>query len=283
VRSTILLHDAATDAPVLLADPSSLVASSAGAGWSGLALEHQHLPAAETPDGYMPWHLLSVQLSPPPGFHDEQDGRVRLAPGDVVFRPARVATRAAWTGPSETLNLVVDPAHVAAEIADSRFGPDPVVAHLAAALRHELAHGCPGGALLADGVRTALAAHLRARYAGRPLPPGPPRLSAAELARVEERIRAGLADELRLADLAAAVPLSPHHFSRAFKATTGETPHRYVMRRRAEAARALLGRPDLRLDEIARRTGFADRAHLTRQFRRWFGVTPSAYRAALRR
>jgi AraC-like DNA-binding protein len=91
---------------------------------------------------------------------------------------------------------------------------------------------------------------------------------------------ADLTEDLRLADLAAAVPLSPYHFSRLFKATTGLTPHRYVMRCRAEAARAMLARGHLGLDEIARRTGFADRAHLTRQFRRHFGTTPGAFRAA---
>jgi AraC family transcriptional regulator len=280
-QSEILLHEAASNAPVRLAGTSSVVSSSAGSGWSGLAVEHQHLPAAETPEGYMPWHLLSVQLSPPPRFEDRRDGSVRLAPGDVIFRPAGVVDRASWTGPSEVINVVLDPAVVAATPERSRFGPDPVVRHLAEALSAEAANGAPGGLLVADGVREALAAHLAERYAEARPAAGPRRLTRAELQRVLDRIHAGLADDLRLADLAAAVPLSPSHFSRAFKATTGLTPHRYVVRCRAEAARTLLRRPDLGVEQVARRTGFADGAHLARQFRRRFGMTPSAFRARL--
>jgi AraC family transcriptional regulator len=276
-RSEILLHALASDDPVRLADDSSVVVSSAGAGWSGVGAELQHLPASEPPEGYMPWHLLSVQLSPPTGFEDRDDGRIALAPGHVVFRPAGVATRAWWTGPSETLNLALDPAVVGVELDASRYGPDPVVGNLAAALRHGLADGS-ADPLLADGVREALAAHLRTRYAGARATRGPRRLSPAELERVRHRIHDGLAEDLRLADLAAAVPLSPYHFGRAFKATTGVTPHRYVMRCRTVAARALLARPDLGIDEIARRTGFSDASHLARHFRRWLGAPPGAFR-----
>jgi AraC family transcriptional regulator len=293
-RSEILLHELASDDPVRLADDSSVAVSSAGAGWSGVGAELQTLPASDPPEGYMPWHLLSVQLSPPPLYEVVRGGRVRerrrLAPGDVILHPAGVPTQGRWNGASEVINVVVDPAAVAraaseggAVPVENRYGPDPVVHHLAQALVGALANGGSGGALFADGVREALAGHLVARYGGAPRRPGGPRrLTAAELERVRARIHDELADDLRLADLAAAVPLSPHHFSRAFRETTGLTPHRYLMRCRAEAGRALLARTRLGLDEIARRTGFSDGAHLARQFRRQFGVTPGAFRAAVR-
>jgi AraC family transcriptional regulator len=288
-RSEILLHALASDAPVRLAGDASVVVSSAGAGWSGVSVEHQHLPASDPPEGYMPWHLLSVQLRPPPVFEERRDGRVtalRLAPGDVIFRPAGVPARGTWNGPSEVINVAVDPAAVATAGTaplESRFGPDTVVRHLALALVGSLAGGRSGGPLFADGVREALVGHLIGRYGSAPPPAaGPRRLSPAELVRVRDRIHDELADDLRLADLAAAVPLSAYHFSRAFRATTGLTPHRYVMRCRAEAARALIARTRLGLGEVARRTGFADGAHLARQFRRHFGLTPGEFRAAAR-
>jgi AraC family transcriptional regulator len=275
--SEILLHTRA-GAPRRLADPASIVLSSAGAGWSGLAFEHQHLPAVDEADGYMPWHTLSVQLTPPPKLVDEEYGTHRLAPGDVILRPAGIPGRAGWTVGSEVLNVAVEPAAVA-ELGEpprhSRFGPDPVVRHLALALREQLRRGA--GALVADGVRTALAAHLITHYAGGRLPDGPRRLTSAELGRVRERIDADLGGELRVHDLAAAVPLSAYHFSRVFKATTGLTPHRYVMRCRAEAARALLTR-GVPVESVARRTGFADASHLARHFRREFGASPTALR-----
>ena len=56
------------------------------------------------------------------------------------------------------------------------------------------------------------------------------------------------------------------------------------MRCRTDAARAMLARGgDAGLDEIARRTGFADGSHLARRFRERFGVPPAAFRAAVRR
>jgi AraC family transcriptional regulator len=292
-RSEILLHALASDDPVRLADDSSVMVSSAGAGWSGVGAELQHLPACEPPEGYMPWHLLSVQLSPPPLYEELRGGRVatrrRLAPGDVIFHPAGVPVQGRWDGPSEVINVVVDPTAVAgaadggAVPVESRFGPDQVVSHLAQALVGDLANARSGGPLFADGVREALAGQLIARYgSARPRGGGPRRLSRAELSRVRDRIYDDLAGDLRLGDLAAAVPLSAYHFSRAFRATTGFSPHRYVMRCRAEAARALIARTRLGLGEVARRTGFADGAHLARQFRRHFGLTPGEFRAAAR-
>jgi AraC family transcriptional regulator len=279
--SEILLHDPA-GAPVRLAGASSVEVSSAGAGWAGLAVERQRLPAVAYAEGYMPWHLLSVQLSPPPLLRD-RTAVVRLAPGDVVFHPAGVVTQGGWTGPSDVINIAVDPAVVPAEPAESRLGPDPVVRHLALALLAQLEPRAPAEPLVVDGIRTALAGHLARHYASAPVTGVRRRLSAAELARVQERVEAGLADDLRMADLAAAVPLSPYHFSRVFKATTGITPHGYVMRCRTDAARSLLARGDLDLDEIAHRTGFADGPHLARRFRRRFGQSPAQFRATVRR
>lgn len=76
--------------------------------------------------------------------------------------------------------------------------------------------------------------------------------------------------------------MSTYHFSRAFKATTGMTAHEFVVRRRIEAARALLERGGLLVAAVARRTGFTDASHLARHFRRRVGVTPARYAAISR-
>jgi AraC family transcriptional regulator len=280
--SEILLHDA--DGPVLLGRPGSVIASSAGAGWTGLSFEHQRLPPVERAAGFMPWHTLVVLVEPPPCLREPRDAGPdvvrRFAPGDVIFHPAGVPSVAGWPGPSEVVNVAIEPGAVSA-LTDrvpvaSGFGPNPVARHLALAL---LAAGRAAPRLLVDGLRGALAEHVARRYGGGvPRPRGPRRLTAAELARVRDRVESELHEDLRLADLAAAVPLSPHHFSRVFKATTGITPHAYVMQCRTDAARTLLVRGHLGLDEIARRTGFADGGHLARRVRRRFGVAPSALR-----
>jgi AraC family transcriptional regulator len=290
-NSRLFLHDRLTDRPVRLATDDTIVVSSEHADWDRIALERQHLPPSE-PEGYMPWHLLSVLLSPPRRYLDYDGGRARAVPqqpGDVVFRPAGVVTRAAWEGTADTINVALCPQTVqnvaaemldgaSVELSDSHFRPDVRVRHLAHALLHELEAGTSTG-LFVDSVRTALAAHLVRSYGHHaPLRRGPS-LSVRELQRVRDLVEVSLPESLRLADLAAVVPMSPYHFSRAFKATTGMTVHDYVLHRRIEAAKAMLERGELLVAEVARRTGFADASHLARQFRRRVGMSPAHYAA----
>jgi AraC family transcriptional regulator len=81
-----------------------------------------------------------------------------------------------------------------------------------------------------------------------------------------------------LRDLADAAGLSPSHFARGFKASTGLPPHRYLIRLRIEHGQALLRDTDLPIAEVAAACGFAHQEHLTRAFGRWVGTTPACYR-----
>jgi len=92
------------------------------------------------------------------------------------------------------------------------------------------------------------------------------------------RIEAHLGDDVRVAELAAIAGTSPQHFARAFKRKLGEAPYAYVRRRRLDRARDAVRASDEPLHVIAARLGFADQAHLTRWFRRRFGVPPGALR-----
>jgi AraC family transcriptional regulator len=76
--------------------------------------------------------------------------------------------------------------------------------------------------------------------------------------------------------------LSPYHFARQFKASTGIPPHAYVIARRVERARQLLQGGDLSLAEIAARAGFLDQSQLSRHFKRLVGVTPRKFRISAR-
>ena len=83
-------------------------------------------------------------------------------------------------------------------------------------------------------------------------------------------------------DLAKEAGLSASHFSRLFKRTLGQSPHRFVVSYRVEQARKMLSDPDLPLAGVAVRCGFSDQAHFSRLFKQVQGVTPRAYRASLR-
>ena len=99
------------------------------------------------------------------------------------------------------------------------------------------------------------------------------------VARAKELLGSQLAEPPSLEQLAAAVNLSPFHFARVFRRTTGLPPHAWLKQRRLEQARALLKSGCMPL-AVAMQLGFADQSHLTRQFKQVYGVGPGEYRSA---
>ena len=105
------------------------------------------------------------------------------------------------------------------------------------------------------------------------------RLSPHKLRRAIRYIDDNLSRQLTLAALAKAVALSPGHFAHAFREATGVAPHRYVLERRVERAKALLRQSDLPITEIADRIGCSSHSHFSVLFHRATGLTPRQYRA----
>ncbi len=103
-------------------------------------------------------------------------------------------------------------------------------------------------------------------------------LPECRLRRVAQYIQENLHREVRLAELGGLVHMSPYHFARLFKRSTGVSPHRFLIQRRLEEAKALLAAQTLPVAEIARSVGFRTASHFTATFRRATGITPSAYR-----
>ena len=100
----------------------------------------------------------------------------------------------------------------------------------------------------------------------------------ARIARATEYAETHIGKTISVAELAAVACLSPGHFSRTFKATTGEAVWAYVQRRRCERARDMLLATKKPIAQIAFDCGFANQAHLTRQLSARFGTTPRAIR-----
>ena len=91
-----------------------------------------------------------------------------------------------------------------------------------------------------------------------------------------------LAEEISVESLARRALMSPRSFARRFKATTGTTPHAWLLQQRLAAAEALLENSDAPVEEIARLVGFGTAAGLREQFSRRRGVSPRAYRQTFR-
>jgi AraC-like DNA-binding protein len=103
---------------------------------------------------------------------------------------------------------------------------------------------------------------------------------ARHLLRAKDLADARYFEPLAVTDLAAAAGLSPAYFSRQFRRTFGESPHQYLLTRRLERAAALLRTTDRPVIEICFDVGLQSLGSFTTSFRRVFGMSPLAYRAA---
>jgi AraC family transcriptional regulator len=99
-----------------------------------------------------------------------------------------------------------------------------------------------------------------------------------QLKRVRLYVETHLENRVSCADLAATVRLSRSQFGRVFRASTGQTPHSYVMGRRVARAQTLMRETSMPLSQIALECGMSDQSHLCRVFGARIGMSPRAWR-----
>jgi AraC-like DNA-binding protein len=98
------------------------------------------------------------------------------------------------------------------------------------------------------------------------------------LLRARDAMDRAFAEPLDIPAVAAVAHLSAAHFSRTFRSVFGETPHRYLQRRRVERSMFLLRETDRDITDICLDVGFTSRGTFSRTFREIVGVAPSDYR-----
>jgi AraC-like DNA-binding protein len=96
--------------------------------------------------------------------------------------------------------------------------------------------------------------------------------------RARDAMDRAYAEPLDIPALARVAYVSEAHFIRTFRATFGETPHRYLQRRRVERAMFLLRSSDASVTEICLETGFSSLGTFSRTFTEIVGESPTAYR-----
>jgi len=243
-------------------------------------------------------YSLGVTESGAQAFTCRGAGHVSTAGLVMAFNPDDPHDGQAATGDGFTYRMIhLAPALLTGLLADLTgipagmplFGA-PVLSDpaLAAALRR-LHRSLTGPASpLEETERLASVAALAARHAtgGRQDLMGPALLTARDQAAAADRIRAflreGAAVAATLGDVASAAGRSRFAAYRAFRGRYGLAPSEYQRLLRLRAARRALAGGAVVADAAAA-NGFADQAHLTRWFRRCYGITPGAYRAACAR
>jgi AraC-like DNA-binding protein len=103
--------------------------------------------------------------------------------------------------------------------------------------------------------------------------------SNRRLLRARDAMDRAYAEPLNVRSIAAVAHVSEAHFIRSFRAAFGETPHRYLQRRRVERSMFLLRETDRSVTDICLDVGFTSLGSFSRLFREIVGETPSHYRA----
>src|SRR5208283_797649 len=106
-------------------------------------------------------------------------------------------------------------------------------------------------------------------------------LPIRQLHKVEDHVREHLAEDISVDGLAEVVELSPFHFSRVFKQTTGMSPLQFVTRERITRAQQLMRETSRSLIEIALEVRYTSPSSFSKVFRRITGVTPTEFRSSL--
>jgi AraC family transcriptional regulator len=135
-------------------------------------------------------------------------------------------------------------------------------------------------AMFSDCIALAFFAHIVRAYGNVSAKGGNARggLAPWQLQRARDFINASLAGDPSISEVAGACGLSPGYFVRAFKQSTGVTPHRWLTKQRVERAKELLRDPGQALSDIAQRCGFVDQSHFTRVFSKNEGYSPGRWR-----
>ena len=262
------------------------------AGSAGYLLEAAQ-PAGDFSDPPTTDLILTVAMSAASGEFDFGPGRFNrtISSGQMVLTSPGVATTILIDRPHSVRFLAVPAEYLRPYLQEARKGGsfDFGRLHLGAfdnafildvvnRLWAEAERGDEVSRLFADGAILAITVELL-REAERPALFARGGLAPRQLRCVLDYMRANLASDVSLSELAQLVNLSPHHFCRAFKSSSGMSPHSWFARCRIERAQELMGaNPAVGLTEVALCVGFSSQSAFGTAFRRVIGRTPSAWR-----
>jgi len=274
---------------------SRVVLSSLGTKWNDVVVEQHHVRSSEVADVMFKRHVISINIGHSTTGERKKEGRfqcdfrsrgsISFLPSDQPFSGWMKVERGVF---ANVLVLALDPAFMSRvaegleldsdriELVEQRRVTDPTLRHIALALRAGVQSGDALDRMYGEGLSTALAAHLLREYGATVLRPksqygGLPR---AKLVRAVEYIQDQLDADLAVSGIAQAVGMSPFYFTRLFKESTGQSPHQYVVEARVRRAKELLTTGKFTISEAAHHVGFVDQSHLTRHFKRVFGLPP---------
>ncbi|KAF1029555.1 MAG: Arabinose operon regulatory protein [Burkholderia plantarii] len=167
-------------------------------------------------------------------------------------------------------------------LADRTYFEDPRIAELCRSLLDESWNDVDGRLRANETAHDVMSLLLRGQSTLRTGLARTGGLAPAVRRRVRDYIDASLCQPITLGELASLAALSEYHFARMFRISFGCPPHAWIAGQRLMRARLLLRTTVLPLAQVAAQCGYANAAHFSHRFRDAHGVTPSAFRQAMR-
>jgi AraC-like DNA-binding protein len=247
----------------------------------------------EHADGYV-IYLLRHELPSHPAWIDEHSAPLdTIRQGQFLLLDLRAQHSALVRGDVDCLSIYAAsdsleryqaehdlPATGLLSAPPSKIYDDAVIRHLGEALLPAIERPQAVTELYVSHVALALLSRLIERHAAEPRLISQLRggLAPWQERRAKDMLIANLDGRIGLETLAAECGLSRSHFARAFKASTGISPLRWLAAQRIERAKIYLQATDLPLEQIACSCGYSDASHLARTFRHATGLPPGDWR-----
>ena len=212
---------------------------------------------------------------------DDHSGRLERALGHSRVRQRR----SALSSPQDAVRVAGEAdASAPDELLERTGHPDPITSRLLVSASDAIEGSAALDALFRHQLNDLIATRLLAAHVGSPaiFQPTLGGLAPAALRRAIERLHSDDDTDVSLAALASDAGLSRFHFCRAFKESTGLSPHAWLRQHRLEQAMAMLRDTDDSVVSIAAALGYASQTAFAAAFRKLTGETPSDWRRRMR-
>ncbi|GGC85899.1 AraC family transcriptional regulator [Undibacterium terreum] len=278
----VLFDRAHTDDEALEAHCEGMYVWTGNASWSK-SIANAH----ETHAIVAPCTRTSVILSNGPNTGDQQ--KTKLTDRHVSIIPAGCAHSLEWDGEAELTSIMLKPAFLDALAQVNEIGSyhlteqlksvDPFLWHMARGIERQLRLRRHAEKSYIESVAVVIGQHLLSTYSDAPVNSaslgGLPRY---KVRRAIDFVRDHYRDDIGFRDIAGQLDMSPFHFARMFRHSTGDSPHQFITRCRIDAAKKMLIEDDMAIVDVAFAVGYKSQSYFTTRFALLVGMTPAAFR-----
>lgn len=222
------------------------------------------------------------------------DGAMRQARASdrhVALVPAGQALEEEWTPLACATTILVRPHFLRAlvrangrvhqDLTAQHAAVDPFMWHMVRSIEIQIRARRVLEKSFVESIAMVIGQHLLSHHTGTPFQAGAAGgLPAYKVRSATDYVREHYQEDIGFKDIAEHLQMSPFHFARMFKHSTGESPHQFIMRCRIDVAKKLLIEGERGIADIALEVGYKSQSYFTTRFAQFVGATPAAFRTA---